>query len=113
MNDTRLVPATIGDRSLSVFELAPIGGGISPVSLSGREPQAADEIALAPLTAEKLGVQPGDSVTVEGERARTMQVSGETFVPQGVHNSYDEGAWVTADALSRLYPSGFFNTGPK
>jgi predicted lysophospholipase L1 biosynthesis ABC-type transport system permease subunit len=50
----------------------------------------------------------GDRVQVKGERPLTLTVSGITFVPAAIHNSYDEGAWVTSDTLAELYPSGEF-----
>jgi hypothetical protein len=59
VNDTRLVPVTIGARSLSMFSLSAIEGGITPVAISGRKFRGDDEIALAPLTAKVLGVKPG------------------------------------------------------
>jgi ABC-type lipoprotein release transport system permease subunit len=108
LNDTRLVPVTIGNEALTMFELDPIGGGITPVSLSGREPRADDEIALGPFTAKQLGANVGDQLTVKGERDLSLTVSGITFVPAAIHNAYDDGAWVTADTMAKLYPSGFF-----
>jgi hypothetical protein len=108
VNDTRLLPVTIADQSLTLFELSPLGGGVTPVSLDGREPRADDEIALGPHTAQLLGVHVGDRVRVKGAHTLSLRVSGVTFVPAAIHNSYDEGAWVTGDAFKRLYPSGFF-----
>ena len=108
INDLRLVPVTIAGRSLSMFSLSPIGGGITPVSIDGREPRADDEIALAPLTAQRLGVKPGQSVEVKGERTLSLRVSGVTFVPAFSHSEYDDGAWVTGETFSSLYPSGFY-----
>ena len=32
-----------------------------------------------------------------------MTVSGITFVPDGPHNSYDEGGWLTPAGYSRLF----------
>jgi FtsX-like permease family len=107
VSDLRLVPVTIGGRSLSMFALSPIGGGITPVSITGHEPRADDEIALAPLTAQQLGVQPGQTVEVKGERTLSLRVSGVTFVPAFSHSEYGDGAWVTGDTFSLLYPSGF------
>ena len=66
VSDLRLVPVTIGGHSVSMFALSPIGGGITPVSITGREPRADDEIALAPLTAQQLGAQPGQTVERQG-----------------------------------------------
>jgi hypothetical protein len=107
-NDTRLLPVTIADQSLTLFELAPLGGGVTPVSLTGHEPQTDNEIALGPHTAQLLHAHVGDHVMVKGAHTLPFTVSGITFVPAAVHNAYDEGAWVTGSAFKRLYPSGFF-----
>ncbi len=107
-NDTRLLPVTIADQSLTLFELSPLGGGVTPVSLTGHEPQSDNEIALGPHTAQLLHAHIGDHVMVKGAHTLPFTVSGITFVPAAVHNSYDEGAWVTGSAFKRLYPSGFF-----
>jgi hypothetical protein len=108
VNDTRLTPVTIGNQSLTLFELSPLGGGVTPVSISGREPRANDEIALGPHTAQLLGAHVGDRVEVKGAHTLPFTVSGVTFVPAAIHNAYDEGAWVTGAAFRQLYPSGFF-----
>jgi ABC-type lipoprotein release transport system permease subunit len=108
VNDTRLVPVTIGGRSVSLFSLSPIGGGVTPVSIRGREPREDDEIALAPLTAERLDVTPGQRVRVSGERTLTLTVSGVAFVPAFSHSEYDDGAWVRTGTFRALYPSGFY-----
>ncbi len=108
VNDTRIVPVTIGGQSLSVFSLSPIGGGITPVSIDGRDPRTDDEIELGPLTAKQLDVRPGQRVTVKGERTLTLTVTGVGFVPVFSHSEYDDGGWVTGDTFSSLYPSGFY-----
>jgi hypothetical protein len=108
VNDTRLTPVTIADQSLTLFELSPLGGGVTPVSIDGREPRSDNEIALGPHTAQLLGAHVGDRVEVKGAHTLPFKVSGITFVPAAIHNSYDEGAWVTAAAFHQLYPSGFF-----
>jgi FtsX-like permease family len=107
-NDTRLLPVTIADQSLTLFELSPLGGGVTPVSLTGQEPHADNEIALGPHTAQLLHAQVGDKVTVKGAHTLPFTVSGITFVPAAIHNAYDEGAWVTGSAFKQLYPNGFF-----
>jgi hypothetical protein len=108
VNDTRLTPVTIGNESLTLFELLPLGGGVTPVSIDGREPRANDEIALGPQTAKLLGAHVGERVEVKGAHTLPFKVSGITFVPAAIHNAYDEGAWVTGAAFRQLYPSGFF-----
>jgi ABC-type lipoprotein release transport system permease subunit len=108
VNDTRLLPVTIADQSLTLFELSPLGGGVTPVSLTGHEPQTDNEIALGPHTAQLLNAHVGDHVKVEGADTLPFTVSGITFVPAAIHNAYDEGAWVTGSAFKQLYPNGFF-----
>jgi hypothetical protein len=108
VNDTRLLPVTIADQSLTLFELSPLGGGVTPVSLTGHEPQGDNEIALGPHTAQLLHAHVGDHVKVKGAQTLPFTVSGITFVPAAIHNAYDEGAWVTGRAFKQLYPNGFF-----
>jgi ABC-type lipoprotein release transport system permease subunit len=108
VNDTRLTPVTIADQSFTLFELSPLGGGVTPVSIDGREPRSDNEIALGPQTAKLLGAHVGDRVEVRGAHTLPFKVSGITFVPAAIHNAYDEGGWVTAAAFHQLYPSGFF-----
>jgi ABC-type lipoprotein release transport system permease subunit len=108
VNDTRLLPVTIADQSLTLFELSPLGGGVTPVSLTGHEPETDNEIALGPHTAQLLNAHVGDKVKVKGAHTLPFTVSGITFVPAAIHNAYDEGAWVTGSAFKKLYPDGFF-----
>ncbi len=108
INDSRLVPVSIGGTSTEAWELNPIKGGVPTVSLDGREPRADDEIALGPRTARDLHAKPGQRLQVRGERTRTLRVSGITFVPPGPHTAYDEGAWLTHRTMSQLYPGGYF-----
>jgi ABC-type lipoprotein release transport system permease subunit len=108
IDDSRLVPISIGATSTEAWELSPIKGGVPTVSLDGRAPRADDEIALGPRTARDLHAKPGQRLQVKGERAITLRVSGITFVPPGPHTAYDEGAWLTRRTMSQLYPSGYF-----
>jgi ABC-type lipoprotein release transport system permease subunit len=108
VNDTRLTPVTVADQSFTLFELSPLGGGVTPVSIDGREPRSDGEIALGPQTAKLLGAHVGDHVEVRGSHTLPFKVSGITFVPAAIHNAYDEGGWVTGAAFHSLYPSGFF-----
>jgi ABC-type lipoprotein release transport system permease subunit len=108
IDDSRLVPISIGTTSTEAWELSPIKGGVPTVSLDGRAPQADDEIALGPRTARDLHAKPGQRLRVKGEQTIALRVSGITFVPPGPHTAYDEGAWLTRRTMSQLYPSGYF-----
>ncbi|MDT4907656.1 MAG: putative transport system permease protein [Pseudonocardiales bacterium] len=108
IDDSRLVPISMGTTSTEAWELSPIKGGVPTVSLDGRAPTADDEIALGPRTARDLHATPGQRLQVKGERTVTLRVSGITFVPPGPHTAYDEGAWLTRRTMSQLYPSGYF-----
>jgi hypothetical protein len=109
VNDTHFQSAAVNGRPLIAFELSPVGGGsVEPVSVNGHPPETDDEIALAPLTAERLGVRVGQWVEAQGERKTSLRVTGVAFVPSFSYNSYDDGAWLTDQGLSRLYPSGSF-----
>ncbi|GAA2568782.1 ABC transporter permease [Pseudonocardia hydrocarbonoxydans] len=73
------------------------------VVLSGRMPQAPDEIALAPRTAAEQDAAVGDTLAVTGTAgSATLRVTGIAFVPYAGHNNYDDGAWLTADGYTAL-----------
>lgn len=60
----------------------PVRGSISPVTRSGSVPSAPGEIALGADSAARLGVGPGDHVTLTGSgRSRRMTVVGEALLP--------------------------------
>jgi hypothetical protein len=82
-----------------------VGGKRVPVVLTGgRMPAAADEIVLAPTTASELHAATGSVVRLAGAAGpRTLTVTGIGFVPQGPHNNYDEGAWLTLAGYDRLF----------
>jgi hypothetical protein len=76
-----------------------------PVVLTGgRMPAAADEIVLAPTTASEMHAATGSVVRLAGAGGpRALTVTGIGFVPQGPHNNYDEGAWLTRAGYNRLF----------
>src|SRR5262249_47569294 len=81
-----------------LYALESFEGGIHFVTLRGRAPQSADELALGPTTAGKLHAHIGDTVTT-GTGGRPMRVVGITLLAQTPHSSFDEGALLT--------PTGF------
>lgn len=64
---------TVAGRSESAFEIERIRGDAGWVMWEGRVPTTADEIAIGPRLAERLGVEIGDDVPIED---RTMRVVG-------------------------------------
>jgi predicted lysophospholipase L1 biosynthesis ABC-type transport system permease subunit len=104
VNDTRVAVAQAGDISITMSTYRAAGAEPLPVVLdSGRLPAAADEVVLAPTTAHDLGVRVGATVHLRGTRSAAATVSGIAFVPEGSHNDYDEGGWLTPGGYDRLF----------
>ncbi len=76
--------------------------------IDGREPDAADEIALGLLTRRDLDVEVGDTVTVTGPEGDTedLDVVGTVVLPTFQDRDPGVGAVVTADAFDTLSSSG-------
>jgi hypothetical protein len=62
-------------------------------------------MVLAPLTADALDVGVGGRVPLRGVggAASTMTVTGIGFLPEGPHNGYADGAWITPEGHDRLF----------
>jgi len=74
------------------------------VLTGGRMPVAADEIVLASTTASDMHADIGSVVKLTGSTVpRAMTVTGIGFVPEGPHNEYDQGAWLTPAGFDRLF----------
>jgi predicted lysophospholipase L1 biosynthesis ABC-type transport system permease subunit len=101
LNDQRVAVFPVDGRPVSTFSLHALKGHVDVVTLSGRPPATADEISLGPQTADALHVHAGDSVKVG---ARTLHVSGITFVPEDAHNGYADGAWLTGPGFAVQQP---------
>ena len=104
VDDARIGGAQSGQVSVESFSYTPVGGKRVPaVLVSGRMPAAADEIALAPITAQQLHAAPGSTIHLTGGAARSERVTGIAFVPAGPHNGYADGAWLTTAGYDRLF----------
>ncbi|MEO3863257.1 ABC transporter permease [Acrocarpospora sp. B8E8] len=97
--------ARSGHRTFSLYRYAPGDHPIPAGALqAGRLPATGHEILLAALTADKLGAGVGDRVPLTGQvGSRDFTVTGVGFVPEGVANSYADGALVTADGYRALF----------
>ena len=105
VDDARIGGAQSGQVSVESFTDDPVGGKRVPVVLTGgRMPAAADEIVLAPTTASDMHAGIGSAVKLTGSTVpRAMTVTGIGFVPEGPHNEYDQGAWLTPAGFDRLF----------
>ncbi|HEX5291486.1 MAG TPA: FtsX-like permease family protein [Streptosporangiaceae bacterium] len=105
VDDARIGGAQSGQVSVESFTDDPVGGKRVPVVLTGgRMPAAADQIVLAPTTASDMHAGIGSVVKLTGSTVpRTMTVTGIGFVPEGPHNEYDQGAWLTPAGFDRLF----------
>ncbi|WP_199701191.1 FtsX-like permease family protein [Jiangella rhizosphaerae] len=104
VNDARVAVAEVGHRPVTLFTLDPVGAPLRPVLAEGRPPESPAEVALAPDSAAAMGVSVGDVVSVTGTAGvREMAVTGLAFVPEGAHNNYVTGGWVTADGYDTLF----------
>jgi hypothetical protein len=105
VNDGRIAVAYCGQTSITTYTYSPQGGKALPVVLTGgRMPTTPTEIVLAPLTATELHARVGSVIPLRGTAApERATVTGIGFVPEGPHNSYADGGWITAASYDRLF----------
>jgi len=110
VDDARIAGAQSGQVSVESFTYAPVAGKQVPVVLTaGRMPAEPDEIVLAPTTASEMHAATGSVVRLAGAAApRPLTVTGIGFVPGGLHNNYDDGAWLTPAGFDRLFRGAHF-----
>jgi ABC-type lipoprotein release transport system permease subunit len=85
-----------------MFDSKPVRGSVALVTIKGRAPVAASEVAVGPATAKQLDVDIGDKITVSERGKRTLTVVGETLFPVEVHSGFTEGLWVTPGAFRAI-----------
>lgn len=107
IDDARTAVATAsgGHVSVSLWEYSSGAKKIPMVVLSGRAPEAVDEVALAPQTLTAMRAHVGSDVTLTGNRKRAIRlhVVGSALVPTGPHNGYADGGWVTRNGYNSLF----------
>jgi len=110
VDDSRVAVATGagGAGSISLYEYHAGGPKAIPVVvLRGRVPRRADEVLLAPRTLAALHARVGSRVRLAGNRgSEVLTVTGSGLVPEGSHNSYADGGWLTPAGFSGLF-TGF------
>jgi hypothetical protein len=105
VNDTRQAVADAGADDVPVFVLDPVDEPLPVVLTAGRMPARADEVLLTPGSAADAGMGVGDRIELTGntDLTRPFLVSGLAFVPEGPHNTYDEGAWMPKEPFDDLF----------
>jgi hypothetical protein len=111
LNDSKSSVAQSGNVSITTYSYAPIGGKRMRVVLTdGRMTTGPNGIVLAPTTAKLLQANVGSTITlVGGSRPVSARVTGIGFVPEGPHNEYDSGAWMTRAGYARVFAGAAFS----
>ena len=97
----------INGRSVPAFGTIRLEGAIDFVVLEGRAPVAADEVAMAPVTMDELGLRIGDEIMIGPGSTGPATVVGRVLLPATSHTDYDQSAWMTSAGLERALPPGF------
>ena len=102
----------VGSATLPVVAYQPVEGDELPEVLSGRLPQADDEVALGTRVIKRLQLHVGDTLHVTGPSGpQNFAVVGTAVAPSiEESDTYGEGALVDADRLSRIDPSDGMST---
>jgi hypothetical protein len=104
VDEARIAVAQAGGTSISMYTYAPVGGGSAPVVLrSGRLPAGPGEVVLAPASAKAAGASLGSTVDLRGTRSVPATVVGIGFMPEGGHNTYSDGGWLTPAGYDALF----------
>ena len=99
---TRGAQVRVAGDLLEAQVIEPVRGVAGGTILRGRAPQAGDEVALGPTTANRLGLEVGDDVTIAGTRRRSMRIVGEAVLPPPGQAAYGDVLWLTPAAAERL-----------
>ncbi|WP_205856484.1 ABC transporter permease, partial [Phytoactinopolyspora endophytica] len=105
VNNARVAVAHVNQVPVPLYTIDPVGPGWDPVVTEGRVPEGPAEMALAPASAETMGVAVGDVVRMAGTLGtRELTVSGLAFMPEfPSHNDYVTGGWVSAAGYDELF----------
>jgi hypothetical protein len=107
--DARSAVAEIGTARTTLYSYDGAGGDpVDMVLTDGRAPESAEEIVLGPAVADDLGLGVGDQLAAVGTAGpRELTLVGIGFTPEGPHNSYSNGGWVSGDGYAGLFGDGF------
>lgn len=97
------MPVAIAGDAVATMAFEPISGSMHTTLISGRSPQAPDEVVLGADTLDRLGLAVGDTTQLAGPEGPEMRIVG-----QGVFASIDDlvaladGAELTPAGVDRL-----------
>jgi ABC-type lipoprotein release transport system permease subunit len=93
-----------GNDSISLYQYSPGTKPVPVVITSGRMASAANEIVLAPRTLADMHTSVGKTVKLTGNHgSKTFTITGSGLVPEGPHNSYADGGWLTQAAYDSIF----------
>jgi ABC-type lipoprotein release transport system permease subunit len=95
---SRVASVVDGNGDIPLYSLRSLIGSLPFTVLQGRAPGGIDEVVLGPRTASAIGARIGDTITV-GPSSHVVKVVGTALLVQTPHSSFDEGAWLTPEAL--------------
>ena len=98
---------TMQGEDVTVFAYESVRGDLTPITTSGRLPAADDELQLGRRVARRLGLDIGDTVTVEQPDGSStdLRVVGFVVSPEGA----GDGAVMTYRGYSQLVPDATQN----
>jgi cell division protein FtsX len=107
VNDARVSVAS-GAKGIGSVTLYSYNAGAKPldvVVITGRVPRSAGEVLLAPRSLKTMRAHVGGTVLLAGNKQtpRRLVVTGSGLVPNGFHNGYDDGGWVTDAGYDALF----------
>ena len=108
-------PLRVGTLDVGAVGLDAVQGAAVPRFFDGREPRAADEIALGRTTLRRLGRHVGDTVDVgEGAGRRRMRIVGDALLSPASFNftaqtTMGSGAILTTRSLRTFAPDAVSN----
>lgn len=106
VDDARTAVATGpgGNGSVSLWTYS---GGAKPLKVvvtSGRMPESASEVLLAPQTIAALHTGLDRQVALTGSKgAASFRVTGIGLIPAGPHNGYADGGWITDAGYDSIF----------
>jgi ABC-type lipoprotein release transport system permease subunit len=113
LDDSRTAVASdpSGKATVSLWEYERGTKPLHIVVLNGRAPVEPDEVILAPTTLKTLHTHVGGTVTLVGNKPKAnparqqFRVVGSGLVPEGPHNGYADGGWITSQGYDTLFAS--------